>query len=115
MNDYTINQETNTSGAIAIIIGAGLLLGSFGPILGDGPNSKNDIASLVRSPVKIEKSSRTFGQYSNQFTGEYESLDLSFEDKLASFYAQLLAKQEPLGKEFEQVLFDNLWDLLVRT
>ena len=118
MNNYTINQEINTSGAIAIIIGAGLFLGflgSSGPLLGDGLNSNNDIASLVRSPVKIEESSKTSGQYTNQFSGEFENLDLSFEDKLASFYAQLLAQQEPLGKKFEQVLYDNLWDLLVRT
>ncbi len=32
------------------------------------------------------------------------------EDKLELF----LEKQEPLGKEFEAVLFDNLWDLYAR-
>jgi hypothetical protein len=31
-----------------------------------------------------------------------------------SFDSTLLAKQERLGKDFEQVLFDNLWDLYAR-
>ena len=34
--------------------------------------------------------------------------------ELAEFYTDLLAKQEPLGKEFEDVLFDNLEDLYER-
>jgi hypothetical protein len=32
---------------------------------------------------------------------------------LADFHAKLLIAQEPLGREFEQVLQDNFWDLLV--
>ena len=28
---------------------------------------------------------------------------------------KFLAKQQPLGKEFEQVLYDNLWELYVRS
>lgn len=115
MDDYIIEQEINTSVATAIIVGASIFLGSFGTLFGGGQNSKDEISSLVRSPVKIEESSKTYGQYTNEFTEEFENLGLSFEDELASFYAQLLAQQEPLGKKFEQVLYDNLWDLLVRT
>jgi hypothetical protein len=33
---------------------------------------------------------------------------------IESFYADLLSKQERLGKEFEQVLFANLWNLYAR-
>jgi hypothetical protein len=33
------------------------------------------------------------------------------EEALARFNAELLAAQEPLGKEFESVLYDNLWEL----
>ena len=29
-------------------------------------------------------------------------------------YRKLLSMQEPLGKEFERVLYDNLWDLYDR-
>ncbi len=37
-----------------------------------------------------------------------------FEVTLAQFYEVLLSKQERLGKEFEKVLYDNLWDLYAR-
>jgi hypothetical protein len=38
-----------------------------------------------------------------------------FERSVASFYATLLADQEPLGKEFERVLHENLWNLYSRS
>ena len=43
------------------------------------------------------------------------SVSPSFEENMTSFYVNLLAMQEPLGKEFEQVLCDNFYDLIVRT
>ena len=54
-------------------------------------------------------------QHTNLLTEEYEYTRLSFEETVATFYTQLLLRQQPLGKEFEQVLHDNLWDLLVTT
>ena len=36
---------------------------------------------------------------------------MSFEGDVTDFFQKLSAEQEPLGREFEQVLFDNLWDL----
>lgn len=30
---------------------------------------------------------------------------------ITDFYEKLSAQQEPLGQDFEKVLFDNLWDL----
>lgn len=33
---------------------------------------------------------------------------------LIVFYLALLAEQERLGREFESILFDNLWDLYAR-
>jgi hypothetical protein len=30
---------------------------------------------------------------------------------ISNFFNELASKQEPLGEEFEKVLFDNLWDL----
>lgn len=35
-------------------------------------------------------------------------------DHVTSFYAKLLSSQEPLGVEFEKVLYDNLWELYER-
>lgn len=34
-----------------------------------------------------------------------------FEADVAAFYERLQKSQEPLGPDFERVLFDNLWDL----
>lgn len=35
------------------------------------------------------------------------------DNRIADFFRHLAAKQEPLGKEFEEVLNANLWDLYV--
>lgn len=48
----------------------------------------------------------------NAFTGDYASQpDFDFEGSMTNFYASLLARQEPLGADFEKVLYENLWDL----
>jgi hypothetical protein len=113
MDNYDIKHEPGTSFGSAIVIAASLI-GTLMMRPDVGQTSQRDISLLLSSPVKIEESSSTFGQYTNSFTGEYETPILSFEENVASFYAQLLTMQEPLGREFEEVLYDNLWDLLVR-
>lgn len=35
------------------------------------------------------------------------------DNRIADFFRHLAAKQKPLGKEFEEVLHANLWDLYV--
>lgn len=35
----------------------------------------------------------------------------NFNQEILSFFSKLSATQEPLGKDFEKILFDNLWDL----
>lgn len=35
--------------------------------------------------------------------------------KVDEFHASLLERQQPLGEEFESVLYDNLWDLYEET
>lgn len=41
--------------------------------------------------------------------------NFTVDEQLNAFFRDLLSKQEPLGKEFAQVLDDNYWVLLVRT
>jgi len=45
--------------------------------------------------------------------GQYriEESDKEFVETVSSFYASLSSKQEPLGRDFEKVLNENLWDL----
>ena len=47
------------------------------------------------------------------FTGMYNNYSSDFDAAISHFYAELSARQEPLGKEFEKVLYDNLWELYV--
>ena len=49
--------------------------------------------------------------FRGSITGQYNLNPIQFEHALGNFYARLLSSQEPLGAEFEKVLFDNLWDL----
>ncbi len=109
MNNYTIKHTYSTSAGSAFVMGALLMM----HLVGHSPQGKHSLPILPS--VAIQESSKTFGQYANIFTGKYEDLNINFEETVGSFYAQLLAAQEPLGKEFEKVLFDNLWDLIVRT
>lgn len=48
----------------------------------------------------------------NDLTGYYPlSIEATFQAVVTNFFGNLSATQEPLGQEFEQVLFENLWDL----
>jgi hypothetical protein len=63
----------------------------------------------------IERPS-TVGQFGNVFSRSYDQEEnREFEGAIARFYSKLLTDQEPLGREFEQVLHANLWDLYVRS
>lgn len=53
----------------------------------------------------------TFDSFRGSITGQYDLSPIKFEQAVGNFYARLLSSQEPLGEEFEKVLFDNLWDL----
>jgi hypothetical protein len=53
----------------------------------------------------------TFDSFRGSITGQYDLNPIKFEQAVGNFYARLLSSQEPLGAEFEKVLFDNLWDL----
>ena len=53
----------------------------------------------------------TFDSFRGSITGQYDLNPIKFEQSVGNFYARLLSSQEPLGAEFEKVLFDNLWDL----
>jgi hypothetical protein len=114
MSNYSVKQASSTVAGSAIVT-VGLMGALLMAQLGVGQSSQPDISLLRHPAVRIGEISKTFGQYTNSFTGEYENPSISFEETITSFYAQFLTKQEPLGKEFEQVLYDNLWDLLVRT
>jgi hypothetical protein len=109
-SDYLIERTSSTSGgAASAVLTAGLLMAGL------APSSQFAQQPLDYREYKTHHQPSSFGQLPNMFTGAYDQCDLGFEATLAQFYSKLLAKQEPLGKEFETVLYDNLWDLYVRT
>jgi hypothetical protein len=110
MNNYSAQQVSSTV-SVGVVI--------FGVLLTSQQSSWNH--QKLSKPLSdsynivINEESKTFGRYTKFSIREDESVKLNFEEEVNSFYAKLLSKQEPLGKEFEQILHDNLWDLLITT
>jgi len=117
MNNYALLQASSTSAGTAIVIQAGLGLIGGALLLAQLAALQNPKPTIpsVYPQIRIQGSPKTSGQYPSLFNEMYESSSFSFEENIASFYAQLLDMQEPLGEEFEAVLYDNLWELIVRT
>lgn len=110
MNNYCTNQASKT----ASYISAGLILVSMCSV--DTLAQRKPIACVRdKQPLmlSVDRASSTcthneYGVNNNSLT-KIESA--SFEEEVTDFFQKLSAVQEPLGREFEQVLFDNLWDL----
>lgn len=109
-NNYSFKLMPSTSSTSRVslpIFGRAIFL--TGMFLASVPN-ENGIEMRIRSNASgIEG---TFSQHQNNFTGDYSrprSVDL--ESVLSNFYANLLAKQEPLGADFAKVLAENIWDM----
>lgn len=110
MSDYSIQQESGTAS------GASSIMTSFiKPLLVAGIAVQGLQPTPSYPLYVINESPKTFGQLANPFTGECEATDREFEEVVTSFYATLLARQQPLGKEFEDVLDENRWNLYVRS
>ena len=104
MSNFILNQQPSTIGSVIIM--SGMLVGQA---------LFSDIDKVyVNDTFKNEAdTSGTFSEYS-QITNnhlQYKPTKDVFEKSIMGFYTRLLASQEPLGTEFEEVLFDNLWDL----
>lgn len=104
--DHT--PSTNSSSAVCVpTAGAAFLL--TGMLFASIPHES---AALQRNDRYAAPLNGTYSPLQNAFTGEYaKHSDLDFEGTVAAFYATLLGRQEPLGAEFEKILYDNLWEL----
>lgn len=71
---------------------------------------KNDISPELGTTPIPKKYDRLFHDTNNSETGTVD-----FELSVSNFYNDLLVEQETLGYEFEKVLYDNLWNLYVKT
>ena len=112
MTNYNIKEASSTSAGSAVIASALLILQLQ---FGAGFDYKSKVSAEPFPSVRIEEQSRTFGHYGPLFVEDFQDCMVGFEEAVASFYARLLSRQEPLGNVFERVLYDNLNALLVRT
>lgn len=104
--DHT--PSTNSGSVVSVpSLGAAVLLA--GMLVAPAPTESGASQEINRYAAPLNG---TFSQLQNAFTGEYtKQSDLSFEGSMATFYETLLGQQEPLGAEFEKILYDHLWQL----
>lgn len=107
MNDYIINNTSQTVGTItACFIATALLFSTQAP-----PVDKEALLSIKGAVYYSSVTPSTFDQYRNIYSGDYmPNLD-TFVGSMSNLYASLLTNQERLEPEFEAVLNENLWDL----
>jgi len=109
MNSYSTKQASLTACNI-VVYG---LLASQGLAHADA-SATPDAATHGLSLHSYETLANTpsFGRFGSfNYGNQLQAIDQEFVEIVSNFYAQLLENQEPLGQEFEQVLYDNLWDL----
>lgn len=109
MNEIQYSQVSSTfSYALAGL----LAFQAPSPIKVDLPaNGRILSRSYITSSSEATFNSLGSNSLSSTITGAYESGFDSFKLSVSNFYSRLLVSQEPLGAEFEKVLYDNLWDL----
>lgn len=111
MSEYRINQTSATASTVII---AGLLA-SQSIAAHVPPNASEDSnQALFAARYKTEAQLPSFEQYRGIFGGVSSFEGDPFIESVSSFYAKLVAMQEPLGEDFSRVLHENLWELYER-
>ena len=104
MNEIRYGQASST---FSYVTAAGLIAYAI-----CGANTFGESqSSLLQDRYFIGGNRPTFNSYGGAVTGMFDSNPGDFEKSISGFYARLLADQEPLGIEFEKILYENLWDL----
>jgi hypothetical protein len=111
MNRDYIGQASPTIGTVMM---AGMLASTFLPSNCNNapPSSMPHFSASYNYAYLYRGTPLTHESSKNVLTGYYpSSVETTFETVVTSFFEELSSNQEPLGHEFEQVLFENLWDL----
>lgn len=111
MNKYHTDQTSRTLSTVMI---AGMLASTFLPSdCNNEPSPSMPYFSASNNyAFASHGTSLTHEPNKNILTGHYPSSEeTKFEAVVTSFYEELSSNQEALGREFERVLFENLWDL----
>jgi len=102
INQLETNQHSKTVNPLALFVMSATLLCPIINLTRLNLDKKTNYIS--------DGNSSTFSESTDLYSIN-TALDITFEQTTKTFYSELLANQEPLGKEFESVLYDNLWDL----
>ena len=109
-NNYRTSQVSKTASYISL----GLILASMQPVSTLAQRkpviSVRERPFLTLSPDSVSSTS-AYNKYGISSHSSIKQESTSFEGDVTDIFQKLSAEQEPLGREFEQVLFDNLWDL----
>jgi hypothetical protein len=111
MNKYYTTQTSQTLGTVVM---AGILASSFSPPDGSHKPSSSmpNFSEGHNYRFAFRETSPTHEPTKNILTEHYpSSTKTAFESVATRFFEELSSNQEPLGHEFEQILFENLWDL----
>ena len=110
INNYCTSQVSKT----ASYISAGLIFASMLPVktlVQIKPVTSVRDRPYLTLPADSIPFASTYNKYVVSSRSSLKQESTSFEGDVTDFFQKLSAEQEPLGREFEQVLFDNLWDL----
>jgi len=109
MNKLMSGHQSSTLSSIVVI--SGMFVCQHIPIETNKIYLKD---AAKKEMFVVDNSNSTYSQYGGGRVNDIPQIKLmdgNFEKKMGQFYAKLLADQEPLGEEFEAVLFNNLWNL----
>jgi hypothetical protein len=111
MNEYPTNHINQT---ISTLIISGLLVGtSLSPRINTNEPSLSNPPYTAPSKNYLRVDSGISSTYESDRDSlpEQHSSSEEVETVITNFFSKLSANQEPLGSEFEQVLFEDLWNL----
>ncbi|MGM0609320.1 MAG: hypothetical protein ACQESP_13000 [Candidatus Muiribacteriota bacterium] len=109
MTNYESSKMQETFRNVLII---GMLYGSIGTNTALNSNIQTKSNYSRKSYSINDEVAGSYAPVKNVFTGDYSiSSTAEFEREISEFYTKLSSEQEPLGKEFEEALFENLWDM----
>lgn len=111
MNNYQINQTSNTTGTMVM---AGILASHLLASHATTPPTDNFGETIQRAPYRTSFALPSFDQIRNFFGSDLDERQDSFVENISNFYGKLVTRQEPLGVEFSRILHENLWDLYER-
>lgn len=111
MNKYHTKQTSRTLGTVVMV---GMLASTLLPPdrSHEPPSNTPHFSGGNNYAFAFRGTSPTHEPSKNILNGHYSSsIETTFETVVTSFFEKLSSNQELLGHEFEQVLFENLWDL----